>query len=562
MIGGRCRRVVWADPLVQRWTLAWLWLLWALLCCLLSMSAVDGGLALAVRDLPGPVVEWFGRVTVAGLGQWYLWPSGLGAVVLAVASMVTGDAARARACRRLAWALAFVFVAVALSGLITDLIKVMVGRGRPKLLAAGGFYGFAPFTFRGAPYQSFPSGHATTVAALAAAVGFLLPRLCAPLVLFAVIIAASRVIVEAHYLGDVIGGGAIGWFVTWAVREGFARHRVLFGHGPDGRVVPVPGHGVRGRRPRRGAGAAPLLLLLLLLLLLPVFLAACAGDALTRREAATSLVLQAGMQSVRFDAGRFVLVGGLKGAGSGQPVLVVYLEGDGLAFVSRTQLSRDPTPRHPVGLELAAADPSPAVLYLGRPCQYVTPSEERDCGPQYWSSHRFAPEVIDAVNRAIDQALGLVGAGRVVLIGYSGGGAVAALATARRSDVAAWATVAAPLDHAAWTRWHEVSPLAGSLNPIDEAPRLAGLPQVHFVGAEDDVVPAGIVRGFLEREGPDPGNRLVVVPGVDHYCCWAGRWPDLRRLIPSGALPLDPDSIRGVAPGPRQGVTPWNPGPF
>jgi pimeloyl-ACP methyl ester carboxylesterase len=273
------------------------------------------------------------------------------------------------------------------------------------------------------------------------------------------------------------------------------------------------------------------------LLLSLLLVTACTSDALSRREAATALAVGAGLQPVTFDAGPFVLAGDLKGAGSGQPVLVVYIEGDGLAFVSRTQRSRDPTPRHPVGLELAVADPSPAVLYLGRPCQYVTPSEERGCGPQYWSNDRFAPEVIEAVNHAIDQARVRVGAGRVVLIGYSGGGAVAALAAARRSDVAAWATVAAPLDHAAWTRWHDVSPLDGSLNPVDEAARLAGLAQIHFVGAADDVVPAAIVRGFLEREGPDLANRLVVLPGVDHYCCWAERWPDLRPLIPSGALP-------------------------
>ncbi len=328
----------------------------------------------------------------------------------------------------------------------------------------------------------------------------------------------------------------------------------------------VPSNGVWGRRPPRDAGAragretsleeaeiqrqgdlcvglskaggtaVPLLFLLILSIL-----TGCTGDAQARREAAAALAVKAGMQPVTFDAGRFVLAGDLKGAGSGEPVLMVYIEGDGLAWVSRTQISRDPTPRHPVGLELAAADPAPAVLYLGRPCQYVTPSEERGCGPQYWSSDRFAPEVIDAVNRAIDQALTLVGSResgstRVVLIGYSGGGDVAALAAARRSDVVAWATVAAPLDHAAWTGWHDVSPLEGSLNPADEARRLAGLAQIHFVGADDDVVPAGIVRSFLEREGLDPSNLLVVVPGVDHYCCWAERWPALRSLVPPGTL--------------------------
>ena len=281
----------------------------------------------------------------------------------------------------------------------------------------------------------------------------------------------------------------------------------------------MPGNGVRGLRPRQGARAAPLLLLLLL------WLAGCAD----RRDNAAGIDAGAGFQPVSFDAPPFTLAGWQRGSG---PVLVAYIEGDGLAWLSKYRLSDDPTPRQPTALLLAAADPSPAVLYLGRPCQYVESTDARGCGPQYWSSHRFAPEVIAATNRALDQAKARAGAGRLVLIGYSGGGDVAALAAARRSDVAAWATVAAPLDAGAWTRWHGVSPLSGSLDPMADVARLAVLPQRHFAGANDEIVPPEIVRGFLAREGSGQEDRLVVVPGADHGCCWARRWPELRPLIP------------------------------
>ncbi len=267
-----------------------------------------------------------------------------------------------------------------------------------------------------------------------------------------------------------------------------------------------------------------------------VVLAACAD----RRENAAGIAAGAGFQPVSFDAPPFTLAGWQRGTG---PELVVYIEGDGLAWLSKSRLSDDPTPRQPMALQLAAVDPAPAVLYLGRPCQYVENAATRGCGPQYWSSHRFAPEVIAAVNRALDQAKLRAGAGRLVLIGYSGGGAVAALAAARRQDVAAWATVAAPLDHVAWTRWHGVTPLTGSLDPMADAARLAALPQRHFVGATDDIVPPDIVRGFLRREasGLDasgleqsgPEGRLVVVPETNHQCCWVRRWPALRPLIPN-----------------------------
>ena len=269
-------------------------------------------------------------------------------------------------------------------------------------------------------------------------------------------------------------------------------------------------------------------------LLLVLWITACTHDLAARRETAAVLAAQAGMQPVRFDAGRFVLAGEIRMAGPRQSILRVYLEGDGFGYISPTQLSPNPTPYNPVGLRLAAADPFPAVLYLARPCQYVTPPEARSCAPQYWSTHRFAPEVIDATNQAITQALAWTGTDRVVLIGYSGGGAVAALAAARRSDVVAWATVAAPLDHDAWTRWHAVAPLDGSLNPVDDAQRLAGLPQIHFVGTKDEVVPSEILRGFLKHEGAGAETRLVVIPGFDHVCCWVARWPDLLRTWSPG----------------------------
>ena len=47
--------------------------------------------------------------------------------------------------------------------------------------------------------------------------------------------------------------------------------------------------------------------------------------------------------------------------------LSIYLEGDGLAWVSRTEASRDPTPDNPIGLRLAAIDPAPNVVWIARP---------------------------------------------------------------------------------------------------------------------------------------------------------------------------------------------------
>jgi hypothetical protein len=117
----------------------------------------------------------------------------------------------------------FLFAAVALSGLITDLIKPLAGRLRPKLLYEAGLYGFEPFRI-GYEYNSLPSGHATTVFALAAALSLLFPRWRLPLFGFAVVVGLSRIIVGAHYPSDVLAGAYVG-AMTVLLLMAVCRHR-------------------------------------------------------------------------------------------------------------------------------------------------------------------------------------------------------------------------------------------------------------------------------------------------------------------------------------------------
>lgn len=211
--------------------------------------------------------------------------------------------------------------------------------------------------------------------------------------------------------------------------------------------------------------------------------------------------------------------------------LVVYIEGDGRAWESRSRPSPDPTPTDPVALRMAAQDTAPAVLYLARPCQYVRNEDSRGCASAYWTERRFAPEVLASLNLAVDRTVARLGASRVVLIGYSGGGTVAALLAERRADAAGLATVAGVLDHRAWTRHHGVSPLDGSDNPADHLDRLSRVAQWHFVGAGDPVVPPGLTEAVVERMGRPKTARVVRLDGFDHACCWDEAWPRLRRRL-------------------------------
>ncbi|WP_245653425.1 hypothetical protein [Sphingomonas pituitosa] len=222
-------------------------------------------------------------------------------------------------------------------------------------------------------------------------------------------------------------------------------------------------------------------------------------------------------------------------------VLTVYIEGDGFSYAAPGRRAMDPTPTDPVALRLALRHPGGgAVAWLARPCQYGP--RARNCQSDYWSVARYAPEVIDGTGAALDRLKADAGASRLILVGYSGGGALAALLAERRDDVVGLVTVAANLDLGAWTAAHRLTPLSRSVDPATDAARLSRLPQVHFVGAEDRNVTPAIARGFVGKMAAGAPVAIVTVAGQDHGCCWAGQWPllamrdDLARVPGWGSV--------------------------
>lgn len=207
--------------------------------------------------------------------------------------------------------------------------------------------------------------------------------------------------------------------------------------------------------------------------------------------------------------------------------LSIYIEGDGAAWATPYHPPRDPTPRTPISLELAAADASATVIYLGRPCQYLDPRALQDCDSAYWTERRFAPEVVAAYDAAINRQKSALAARRLRLVGYSGGGVLATLLAARRDDVELLITVAAPLAVAQWVAAHAASPLTGSLDPADLDQNVRLPRSVHFAGGKDRVVPESVVQGFVRRKG----GQIETIPDFDHECCWVRDWSTLLRRV-------------------------------
>ncbi len=93
--------------------------------------------------------------------------------------------------------------------LITHVVKDVVDRARPDIVPAAASLG-----------PSFPSGHSSTAAAFYAALALLAGRrrpardralLAAAAVGIAVAVACSRVMLDLHWLSDVVAGLALGW---------------------------------------------------------------------------------------------------------------------------------------------------------------------------------------------------------------------------------------------------------------------------------------------------------------------------------------------------------------
>lgn len=197
-------------------------------------------------------------------------------------------------------------------------------------------------------------------------------------------------------------------------------------------------------------------------------------------------------------------------------VLTVVIEGDGRAHDGRGRAMADPTPARPLGLGIARAWPDGPRAWLARPCQF-TRRIDAACQPRDWTAERFGPGMLAAVDGAVDELKRRSGAREVRLVGWSGGGVMAAALARRRDDVAELVTVAAPLDVAAWTAERGLTPLVLAPEVAALAREPLPVPQRHLLGARDRIVPVASASVWAARLG---GPASVQVLDEDH----AGHW--------------------------------------
>lgn len=194
-----------------------------------------------------------------------------------------------------------------------------------------------------------------------------------------------------------------------------------------------------------------------------------------------------------------------------QAVYKIYIEGDGHAFNARGKPTQDPTPRSYFVRDLAFNDPNENVVYIARPCQFV---KSPICTQRHWTTARFAPEVINAEYEVIKQ---IAGNNQVVLVGFSGGAHIAGLITTAKTrlNVKKIITIAGNLDHLAWTEYHNLPPLNESMNLENYYNQFMKLPQIHYVGEKDKVIPSILTKQFIKDE-----KLIIIVPEATHNNGW------------------------------------------
>ena len=211
----------WINSPDQRW---WFWPLTIGLLAVIFLHPLDSRLAAlipAADKLPGDVRrEWLALQQFGALSS---------VVIIAVIVWLQTPHFRAR--------LGDALMAVAAAALTSWLLKMLIGRVRPRFDDPDRFlgpFGTYPIVQKGtdkpvlmhawefwkhdaASLWSMPSNHTAAAVALAAALGAMYPRLRILFFSLAAIVAAGRLVFDAHYFTDVLAGGVVGLVIGHAM---------------------------------------------------------------------------------------------------------------------------------------------------------------------------------------------------------------------------------------------------------------------------------------------------------------------------------------------------------
>lgn len=171
---------------------------------IISYFYLDLPLALWLQKLyPSFLYVFFHWVTILG-SPWF----NLGIIsILAIITLFINIPIRFRK------SILSLIIAIVVSYVAYRLLKVVFGRARPSQYFENHLYGFYWWQFKNKMW-SFPSGHATNIGVTMTALSYYWPRYQYLFLLIVILVCFSRLVLEAHYLSDVLAGVFLGMGIT------------------------------------------------------------------------------------------------------------------------------------------------------------------------------------------------------------------------------------------------------------------------------------------------------------------------------------------------------------
>lgn len=152
---------------------------------------------------------WFGLALAGMAVSWHL----------AKKSSSPESVSHHKRCMR-AWS--YMIASMLTAAALLNLLKLAIGRYRPRYLFNDDLSGFEPFGIA-LKMASFPSGHAQSIWSAMIALCFLTPRLTPLYLVIALTVSASRFLTAVHFVSDVIVGGFLSIVVAIVLKHWFER---------------------------------------------------------------------------------------------------------------------------------------------------------------------------------------------------------------------------------------------------------------------------------------------------------------------------------------------------
>lgn len=174
-------------------------------------------------ELNPDIHRFMGNVTEAANSAIWLGLGALGvsmSLLLARQTMNPEQKVRRKTQAR-AWL--FMIMSMVTAAAVLNILKLAIGRYRPRYLFNEGLFGFEPFGVA-LKMASFPSGHAQSIWSAMIALSFLMPRFMPAFIAIAVTVSASRFVTAVHFVSDVIFSSFLSIAIAILVRRWFERN--------------------------------------------------------------------------------------------------------------------------------------------------------------------------------------------------------------------------------------------------------------------------------------------------------------------------------------------------